>query len=464
VRFSCDNCGRSYLADEKVRNRAFRMKCKQCGNVIVVKPASLPTPAPGSIPSITQLNLQAVELETAGADAPDPFATMAAELSQELAHLPEGPPIAPPDLLQPGASGQPAPPTVYPGVPPLPPGPRFPEPAAPAPKLSESDEAFADLSRQIGETGERPLHVHGDDVLHAPPPQAPPRPTAPEAEASQPRRRWVAALVGLSAGGGVAALLVYLLANSGPVVKLAGPAPSPAPVQAPAAAPAPSPAAPPPAPQALQVPAPAPSPAAAALAPQPSAVAAAPVSPAPAPRERPRREVRRAEPATAPAPAAAAPAPAARPARQPAASPAPTPRAVSVAAPPATSPVNAPPAAPRDEGSVRPGKPAPPPVSSASDQPLDEKAIESTVARSQAGFEQCVAQARKSEPQLVGESRRITVTMTVNPNGKALYPTLDDALLNSTELGSCLKREAGKMAFPEFAGEPVRVRVPLVLR
>jgi hypothetical protein len=103
-------------------------------------------------------------------------------------------------------------------------------------------------------------------------------------------------------------------------------------------------------------------------------------------------------------------------------------------------------------------------MTSSTDQPLDEKQIEATISRSQAGFEQCVAQARKNEPQLVGESRRITVTMTVNPNGRVLYPTLDDALLTSTELGSCLKREAGKMAFPEFAGDPVRVRVPLVLR
>ena len=457
MKFACDKCGRSYVADEKVRNRAFRMKCKQCGNVIVVKPASLPTPPPGAVPSITQLNIEAVELE---ASAADPFGTMAAELSDEMAGVPEGPPIAPPDPFQLPAPPAPSPPAPSPPVPRAAPTPR-----APAPKLSEAEEVFADLSRQLGKTGERPLHVQGDDVLHAPPPE-PPRPRAQPPEPPVPRRRWVAALVGLAAGGGGAALAVFLLANSDPVVRLstptsaATPAPAPAAAAVPSAplqaAPAPTPA---PTPPAAPTPAPAPAePAATAPAPPPEA---GPVSrpgrkPAePAPQERPRREVRRAEPAPAPAP---------RPAR-PAPSPPAAPPRVAVASPPATAPVTSPPSAPDAEASpVRPGRPAPPPASSSTEEPLDEKQIEATIARFQPTFEQCVAQARRNEPQLMGESRRITVTMTVNPNGRALYPTLDDALLNTTELGACLKREAGRMAFPEFAGEPVRVRVPLVLR
>ena len=44
MKFSCEKCGRSYVADEKVRGRAFKMKCKTCGNVIMVKPGAQGTP------------------------------------------------------------------------------------------------------------------------------------------------------------------------------------------------------------------------------------------------------------------------------------------------------------------------------------------------------------------------------------------------------------------------------------
>jgi hypothetical protein len=54
--------------------------------------------------------------------------------------------------------------------------------------------------------------------------------------------------------------------------------------------------------------------------------------------------------------------------------------------------------------------------------------------------------------------------MTVNPAGRVLYPTLDDVALSGTSLGACLKKEAGRMRFPEFQGDPVRLRVPLVLK
>jgi DNA-directed RNA polymerase subunit RPC12/RpoP len=40
VRFSCDECGRSYVASDDVAGRAFRMRCKQCGSEMVVRPPS----------------------------------------------------------------------------------------------------------------------------------------------------------------------------------------------------------------------------------------------------------------------------------------------------------------------------------------------------------------------------------------------------------------------------------------
>jgi hypothetical protein len=44
-----------------------------------------------------------------------------------------------------------------------------------------------------------------------------------------------------------------------------------------------------------------------------------------------------------------------------------------------------------------------------------------------------------------------------------IYPTLDDAQLNGTALGDCVKKQATRMVFPESGGENVRVRMPLLL-
>jgi hypothetical protein len=45
VRFSCDQCGRSYVASDEVAGRAFRMRCKGCGSEVVVRPPrSAPAP------------------------------------------------------------------------------------------------------------------------------------------------------------------------------------------------------------------------------------------------------------------------------------------------------------------------------------------------------------------------------------------------------------------------------------
>jgi hypothetical protein len=95
--------------------------------------------------------------------------------------------------------------------------------------------------------------------------------------------------------------------------------------------------------------------------------------------------------------------------------------------------------------------------------PRDEQQIQATLARYAASFDGCVAEARRDEPDLLASPRPVVVTMTVRPSGKTLYPTLDDAQLSGTALGACVKKQSARMIFPESAGEPVRVRMPLVL-
>ncbi|MFL5263013.1 MAG: hypothetical protein ACJ79L_11500, partial [Anaeromyxobacteraceae bacterium] len=107
---------------------------------------------------------------------------------------------------------------------------------------------------------------------------------------------------------------------------------------------------------------------------------------------------------------------------------------------------------------------APPLTSNADLPPLDDAMIEATVAKYARSFDTCVVAARENEPQLALGGRKVVVTMTVNPNGKALYPTLDDVELSGSEFGKCVKRESVRMTFPEFGGEPIRARVPLTLK
>ena len=39
MRFTCQSCGRAYAVSDELSGRAFKMKCKACGQEIVVRPA-----------------------------------------------------------------------------------------------------------------------------------------------------------------------------------------------------------------------------------------------------------------------------------------------------------------------------------------------------------------------------------------------------------------------------------------
>ncbi len=61
------------------------------------------------------------------------------------------------------------------------------------------------------------------------------------------------------------------------------------------------------------------------------------------------------------------------------------------------------------------------------------------------------------------DGRRVMLRLNIQTTGAVTYPTLDDVTLNSTELGQCLKNAARLMVFPKFKGDTMHVEVPLVL-
>jgi DNA-directed RNA polymerase subunit RPC12/RpoP len=436
VRFTCEKCGRAYAADERLATRGFRIRCRQCGELIVVPargappgavPLAIGTPLPGGIVAPGPPGEIALTLRDRpprpGETEEDPFASLAAE----LATVPEAPPIlperswySPPHGVQaPDASGE------------------------PETTGAEADRALAEIGRRMEvTTGSTPLEVTAGRVVQyapapTPPPRAAPEPPRTAPAAAPPRtRRWIAAGVGLAAGV-LVAVAVALVLDRRPAPEVA-PLPPPGPAAPAVAAPAAA--------------APVAAPARAAAAPATAARATAePARPVPVARARP-GPAQGAGTRAAPPGRRAAPEErrrvAARPeARRPPAGPA-------VAAAP-SRPVRAAVPAPA------PPAPAPPPRA---ERQLGDLQIQATIARHADAFQACAAQARREEAHLVAETRRVTVTMTVTPGGKVLYPTLDDAELSGSALGACLKQEALRMSFPPSDGEAVRVRMALVLR
>lgn len=337
MRFTCSNCGRVYVADDRIAGRAFRMRCKRCGHAISVKPG----PSTASTPEPV-----AWEGELAFG-----------ELSREL----EG-------------SG---------------------EEAAPEAAAEAVPEAIPEVEAEAL-----------PEVTPAPPPEI--EAVAAEEAAPAPGKSRVALAV-------VAGIAVIAAAAVG-IRFLSAPASRAVPVTVPVAEAGPARTEPPP-----QV---APLPPRSAPPPEAAGEVSTPVA-GPAPEPRAPTTVRK-EPAKRAPAQVAAPAP--------------------VRAPAPSTAAATPPAAPR-----------------ADLPPRDEQELQALLARYVTSFDGCVAEARRDEPALVASPRRAVLTMTVRPSGKAVYPTLDDAQLSNTALGACIKRQTATFVFPESGGEPVRVRMPLVL-
>jgi len=77
------------------------------------------------------------------------------------------------------------------------------------------------------------------------------------------------------------------------------------------------------------------------------------------------------------------------------------------------------------------------------------------------GFDACFAEAARRDPGRGFAGRRVTLQVTVAPNGSVGSPALDDPELAQSDLGACLKAAARRLSAPSFEGEPRRVDLPL---
>lgn len=462
--FSCDACGAAYFVpDEKVPARGFKVRCKGCEHLIVVRiaaprpaaergAAAAPTPPPVSPPALDdepELHWVAAGtgsfgLEVAApppAHRPEPMP--AAEPAPDWNPIPHGEPMPAwePGARPAGESAARAAPVAEPApkaevVPE--PGPGTAPPPIPPPLPAETEPALGDElpaalaampSPEIPALREpQPL----PDLLPAEEPPALPPPPAPEEQLPdvrqfRPSLAWTKYLIAAAA----VALYVHgiwkLSGSSAPVP------PQPEKVVA-ATPPAPAPETTPP-------------------APAPEVAPPAPAAPPPAPEPQPA--------VAAPEPPAASPLPSRPPERRPAAT-----RRRAVAAREAP-----PPAARQDrillqlmerksdaevEAQVEPeelDKPAP---------FLDTEQAARTVGRQQRAFEACASSALRRNPALV-RNRKVTMAVVVASTGRVTQASVDDPDIDADPLGLCLKSACRRMVFPPFDGPPVLVEVPLAL-
>jgi hypothetical protein len=470
MKFVCDRCGKRYSStDEPVPGKLYRIPCK-CGHVILVRgnatggvtpafPVGTPTPgavlpgppAPSSPPSAPR-SPPAPAGPDAGVDVPqfdgDPFAASVAPNAHPAA-------TSAADLGLPGAFADPRPPAPSrrePGLrleEPTPPSLRqpFPEPrpfAAPdgaldlepltggpprPPEVTDPDDPFAGLAASLGDGGIAPPPPSPPPTFHRPAAVAPPpfarvdrgggERVAPASFSARlrprrsRRRLFLGALAVLAvAGAGVAGFLLFSRGAPSTDAGTEDAAPPPRarvrrPETPPAGRPQPPPAetAPPPAPVA--------------------AAPAAPVEPPRAPAERPPRET------------------ASRPRTQPRRPP-PAPEASPEAPPVAPERVAAPPA----------------PGPKRTLQPEDVIAV---VRARRGEFDACIAQAVETSGPGGWLGRRVELLVFVSPSGRVSSAAVDDAEVEPTELGACLRLVARKMVFPAFQGEAVPLSLPLRL-
>ncbi len=94
---------------------------------------------------------------------------------------------------------------------------------------------------------------------------------------------------------------------------------------------------------------------------------------------------------------------------------------------------------------------------------LESGQVARVVAANRSAFNACLAEAARRDPGLGRHGRTMVMVLTVSPSGSVASSTLtiDDVQLAESELGACLSSAAQRLVFPPFQGEPQQVRVPL---
>jgi hypothetical protein len=95
-------------------------------------------------------------------------------------------------------------------------------------------------------------------------------------------------------------------------------------------------------------------------------------------------------------------------------------------------------------------------------RPIDPAEVKAVIAHARPALDACVAEALASAEGARLAGRRTGLLLLVTPTGRA-EGAIEETDLDAAPVGGCLKRVAGTLSFPVFAGEPFAVRIPIVL-
>jgi len=109
------------------------------------------------------------------------------------------------------------------------------------------------------------------------------------------------------------------------------------------------------------------------------------------------------------------------------------------------------------------GPRSPTPAGASESAPVSGEALTQALSSNMAAFDACVAKAVRKEPALELAGRKVTLLLTLAPDGSVSYPTLDDLEFSRTDLGSCFRAAAGQLTGPTFVGEPQQVELSLLI-
>lgn len=93
--------------------------------------------------------------------------------------------------------------------------------------------------------------------------------------------------------------------------------------------------------------------------------------------------------------------------------------------------------------------------------PLDEAAVGKTIADNAGAYKRCIDDAIRRNPNFKGG--RVEISATIGPSGIVTTASLSDPAMESSDMGTCIKDRTRRMIFPKFEGEPFEVKFPLVL-
>ncbi|MBX5481357.1 MAG: zinc-ribbon domain-containing protein [Myxococcaceae bacterium] len=92
---------------------------------------------------------------------------------------------------------------------------------------------------------------------------------------------------------------------------------------------------------------------------------------------------------------------------------------------------------------------------------LSPEQIARVVSQSQSAFQNCIEQALRKNPSL--KVPRFYIVATVAPSGVVTAASIDRKDVDGSDLGDCLKARARRMTFARFAGDEVDIEIPLIV-